>query len=134
MILRTTPWFYLVMEGSDGEAAAAEAWNSDWMRGLLPLLVLCTLRDGPSYGYAISAALARHRLGDVKGGTLYPLLARHEASGFVTTQWRPGAGGPDRKYFALTNSGRAEISRSVSNWLDFARALEQFITREGTRS
>lgn len=134
MIDRTTSWFYLVMARSDNEARARESWNSEWMRGLLPLLILCTLRDGPSYGYAISAALARQGFGEVKGGTLYPLLARHEASGYVTTQWRPGAGGPDRKYFALTDSGSAEISRSVSNWLDFARTLEKYITPEGKRS
>lgn len=134
MIRLTTSWFYLVMEGSDNETVAAPtagSWNSDWMRGLLPLLVLSSLLDGPSYGYAISATLTRHGFGEVKGGTLYPLLARHEASGYVTTQWRPGAGGPDRKYFALTSSGEAELSRSATDWLDFARALEQFFTREG---
>ena len=123
------------MEGSDCAPEAVPAPtagnNREWMRGLLPLLVLCTLRDGPSYGYAISATLAQHGLGDVKGGTLYPLLARHEASGYVTTQWHPGSSGPDRKYFALTRSGRVEISRSISDWLGFARTLEEFITSEG---
>lgn len=125
----------LVMDAIDGSNAShhASTWNSEWMRGLLPLLVMRSLQDGASYGYAISATLARSGFGAVKGGTLYPLLARCESAGLVTTQWRPGDGGPGRKYFALTPHGQAELVRLSEEWQRFVATVNTFITLEGTR-
>lgn len=77
------------------------------MRGLLPLLVLNVLKDGPSYGYAISSTLAQHGLSGVKGGALYPLLARQEAAGLVMAQWRAGNGGLVGSTSRLPRSGYA---------------------------
>ncbi|QLD11227.1 PadR family transcriptional regulator [Microbacterium oleivorans] len=108
------------------------SWNGEWMRGLLPLLVMRSLHEGASYGYAISASLARCGFGGVKGGTLYPLLTRHESAGLVTTEWRPGEGGPGRKYFALTPHGHAELDRLSGDWRSFATTVDTFITLEGT--
>ena len=52
--------------------------HSEWLRGVLGLCVLRTMADGPAYGYAIAPEPAQAGLGDVKGGTLHPLLARLE--------------------------------------------------------
>jgi PadR family transcriptional regulator, regulatory protein PadR len=94
-------------------------WPSEWMRGVLGLCVLKALEPGPTYGYAIASGLEAAGLGTVKGGTLYPLLARLESNGLVTTQWRAGEGGPGRKYFRLTADGQAELERQQSQWLHF---------------
>ena len=83
--------------------------HSEWLRGVLGLCVLRTLAGGPSYGYAIATALAEAGLGEVKGGTLYPLLARLEKNALVTVEWRAGEGGPGRKYFALTEAGEGRV-------------------------
>jgi PadR family transcriptional regulator PadR len=56
----------------------------------------------------------------VKGGTLYPLLARLEQAGHVTTRWEPGDGGPGRKYIALTPAGRAHLRARARMWRTFA--------------
>lgn len=98
-----------------------DGWPSDWLRAILPLAVLATLRPGPSYGYAIATTLADAGLGTVKGGTLYPLLARLEADGHVISSWQPGTGGPGRKYFELTASGRGELDRQRAAWQVFCR-------------
>jgi PadR family transcriptional regulator PadR len=97
-----------------------DPWPGEWLRGVLDLCVLAVLAEGTTYGYAISARLAELGLGAVKGGTLYPLLVRLEQADLVTTQWRPGVGGPGRKYFALTPAGRAELARRGSAWRAFA--------------
>ena len=99
-------------------------WPSEWLRGVLSLLVLRVLADGPTYGYAISAELESRGVGKVKGGTLYPLLARLEARELVTIEWRMGEGGPGRKYFRLTETGRAELADARSAWGDFAAAVD----------
>ncbi|KQR10287.1 PadR family transcriptional regulator [Cellulomonas sp. Leaf334] len=99
---------------------STDPWPSEWLRGVLDVCVLAVLAEGATYGYAISARLDEVGLGAVKGGTLYPLLVRLEQADLVTTQWRPGVGGPGRKYFALTPAGRAELARRGSAWRAFA--------------
>lgn len=95
-------------------------WPAEWLRGVLDLCVLAVLDEGPTYGYAIAARLDGLGLGHLKGGTLYPLLARLEQAGHVTTQWRPGDGGPGRKYFALTPAGRDHLGERARDWRAFA--------------
>ena len=94
-------------------------WPSEWLRGVLGVCVLRILLDGPSYGYAITQRLDEAGLGKVKGGTLYPLLSRLEEAGHVAVEWRPGEGGPGRKYFALTEQGRDHAGEQAARWADF---------------
>jgi len=99
---------------------STDPWPGEWLRGVLDVCVLAVLAEGTTYGYAISARLDELGLGAVKGGTLYPLLTRLEQAGLVTTQWQPGVGGPGRKYFALTDEGRADLARRGAAWRQFA--------------
>lgn len=98
-------------------------WPSDWMRAVLGLCILRILARGPTYGYAIAGSLEAAGFGAVKGGTLYPLLTRLEAAGWVTTAWRAGEGGPGRKYFALTAPGHEELERQETQWALFTQTL-----------
>ena len=95
------------------------AWPSEWLRGVLGVCVLRILADGPTYGYEVAARLAAAGLGTVKGGTLYPLLGRFEDAGWVEIEWRPGEGGPGRKYYALTPSGRSAAADEAARWAHF---------------
>lgn len=97
--------------------------RSEWLRGVLETCVLQTMSAGPTYGYAITTRLAEAGLGELKGGTLYPLLARLETKGLVSVEWRAGTGGPGRKYFALTSAGAAQLAQSKADWREFAAAI-----------
>lgn len=103
------------------------AWPAEWLRGALGVCVLHTIAAGPTYGYAIAAALADAGLGTVKGGTLYPLLTRFEEAGLVEVEWRAGDGGPGRKYYSLTPSGHAEHQRQTDQWLAFTGHTRQLL-------
>ncbi len=103
-------------------------WPAEWMRGVLEVCVLRVVGRGPTYGYAIAQALEDSGLGTVKGGTLYPLLARFEAAEFVAVEWRPGTSGPGRKYYTLTAAGRAETARRSGDWLAFSDAARTLLT------
>ena len=59
------------------------------------------------------------RLGAVKGGTLYPVLARLELDGLLVSSWREGAGGPGRKFFAVTPAGESALTERVAGWTTF---------------
>ena len=96
-----------------------QSWPSEWLRGVLEVCVLRVLLDGPNYGYAITQALSEAGLGDVKGGTLYPLLGRLEQAGRVEVEWRPGEAGPGRKFFALTTEGRLHAQELAARWAEF---------------
>lgn len=59
------------------------------------------------HGYDIT------RQAGVRPGTLYPMLARLEAQGLVTAEWRPSveAGRPPRHVYRLTATGVAFARR-----------------------
>ncbi|WP_445818932.1 PadR family transcriptional regulator [Arthrobacter sp. G119Y2] len=108
-------------------------WPSDWMRATLSLCVLKALDGGATYGYAIASLLEEQGFGNVKGGTLYPLLTRCEAAGWVTTAWRAGDGGPGRKYFSLTSAGRRELEEQREMWNRFTGTVDGFLRNPGDR-
>jgi PadR family transcriptional regulator, regulatory protein PadR len=65
------------------------------------LAVLLDVRGTWSHGYELA------RLAKVKSGTLYPLLIRLEAQGYLEAEWQqPSEGGrPPRHAYRLTASG-----------------------------
>lgn len=103
-------------------------YPSEWLRGVLGLAVLRIVADGPTYGYAISVALAEDGFGTIKGGTLYPLLGRAEEAGHVVTEWHQGESGPGRKFYLITEAGRAALAGDVADWTDFATHVTDFLT------
>ncbi|HWH92463.1 MAG TPA: PadR family transcriptional regulator, partial [Baekduia sp.] len=80
--------------------------------GVLPLLVLHFLADGPSYGGALMErveTLSRGLIG-VNPNTMYPLLRRLESDGLIAGEWEH----PERRsrrFYRLTDAGAAERAR-----------------------
>lgn len=108
-----------------------------WLRGVLDLCLLSLLIDGEAYGYELAGRLSELGVGTVAGGSLYPALLRLEKSGHVAAEWRAGDGGPGRKYYRLTDDGRAALERDAGSWRRFAtavdRLLDHAVQRSGTR-
>lgn len=101
-------------------------WPPEWIRGALAHSVLAIVAaEGTTYGYRISQRLEAAGLGKVKGGTLYPILARLENDGLVTSAWGEGDGGPGRKFVSITDTGRAEVARHREAWDAFARLITE---------
>ncbi|MDQ3641233.1 MAG: PadR family transcriptional regulator [Actinomycetota bacterium] len=107
--------------------------RQQWLRGVLDLCILGTLLEQERHGYAIASRLAEAGLGDVKGGTLYPVLARMQAAGHVTARWEPGVQGPGRKYYATTAEGRAVLREHGAAWAAFVRTTQDLIDAGGSR-
>jgi DNA-binding PadR family transcriptional regulator len=74
--------------------------------------VLLSLTRGPLYGYAIAEAVVSESSGTLtpRAGSLYRVIARLISDGFVKAAKAPAPVGPhpgkDRKYYALTATGR----------------------------
>ncbi|HEX2294189.1 MAG TPA: PadR family transcriptional regulator [Actinomycetota bacterium] len=88
-------------------------------------LVLAILAEGESYGYAILKRVRELSEGELEwtDGMLYPLLHRLSRLGHVTTEWRTPPGGRRRRYYAITESGRAALAEQRRQWMTVARAL-----------
>ncbi|HEY5785591.1 MAG TPA: PadR family transcriptional regulator [Microlunatus sp.] len=106
-----------------------DEWPSGWYRAILWACALSVIDDlgDNAYGYSIGARLEERRFGSVTGGTLYPILKRLEADGFVTTQWREGDLGPGRKHYRLTSGGRARLSEVAADWSRFSAASAEIL-------
>lgn len=90
-------------------------------------MILSILVRGEDYGYQII-----QRVKDISGGTmewsdnmLYPVLHRLEGDGLVVSRWKASDGGRLRKYYRLTDKGRAELEIERSQWLDVHNALSR---------
>jgi DNA-binding PadR family transcriptional regulator len=88
-------------------------------------MVLGILAEGESYGYAILK-----RISDLSGGELdwtegllYPLLHRLERLGHVESSWQEVAGERRRKYYRITEAGRAELAEQRRQWATVTDAL-----------
>lgn len=99
------------------------SFPSHWLRAVLPLAVMHVLAKEATYGYEIAASLKESGFGDIKGGTLYPLLARLERDELVSPQWRAGESGPGRKYYELTEQGRAQLDEQTQQWREFSQIV-----------
>lgn len=113
-------------ESSDGRGIDREL-----KRGALELIVLHLLSSGEAYGYEIVTRVGEKSGGalEITDGTLYPVLYRLERGGFVTVRWETPERGVPRKYYRLTEPGRAELERLTREWTTFADAMARLIGR-----
>lgn len=101
------------------------AWPREWLRGVLPLCTLAIIAsDEETYGYAITQRLKAAGLGAIKGGTLYPILARLESDELITSTWRGGDTGPGRRYVAISDAGREYLAEHSARWRQLSRLAE----------
>lgn len=64
--------------------------------------------EEPIIGQWMLVELRRHGY-DISPGTLYPILKRMEASGWLRSEQESGAGAHARRYYRLTRDGQAAL-------------------------
>jgi PadR family transcriptional regulator, regulatory protein PadR len=100
-------------------------------RGAIEFCVLALLRDTDRYGLDLARTLAADGL-VTSEGTIYPLLARLRQDGLVETTWHESSQGPPRRYYRLTDDGRAALDAFIVQWRQFRDAVD--IVLEGEQS
>src|SRR5260370_19743303 len=95
-------------------------------RGSIEFCVLALLRDEERYGLDLSRRLAADGL-VTSEGTMYPLLARLRQDGLVETSWHESSQGPPRRYYRLTNEGRAALDAFTVQWPRFRDAIDNVL-------
>jgi DNA-binding PadR family transcriptional regulator len=98
--------------------------DSQFLGSAVEMLILEVIAQGPSYGYEITQTVAERSDGyfELKEGSLYPALHKLERQRLLRASWRE-ADGRRRKYYELTDAGRAELSARKTSWLGFAAGV-----------
>lgn len=91
---------------------------------LIEFLILAVLEQGDSYGYEISQTIKL--IANIKESTLYPILKKLEASGFLTTYSREFQGRM-RKYYSLTNRGVEQLVTLKEEWTLYTETVNGII-------
>ncbi len=101
--------------------------------GTLDMLVLRTLRWGPTHGHGIAKSI--ERLSEdalrVDHGSLYPALQRLLQEGWIAAQWGVSENRQRAKYYRLTAAGRRKLVTETSRWERFVRAISSVLTPAG---
>jgi PadR family transcriptional regulator PadR len=84
-------------------------------KGMLVYCVLLLLKDGKVYTSEIIRTLHKAELIVVEG-TLYPLLSRLAKDKLLAYEWQESEQGPPRKYYWLTNTGKALLAELRSSY------------------
>src|SRR5690242_7488250 len=90
----------------------------DLLQGTLDLLILRTLRLGPTHGHAIakSIRMSSHDELLVEEGSLYPALHRLQQRKWIAFNHGTSENGRRAKYYRLTAKGRKQLDVETSKW------------------
>jgi transcriptional regulator len=94
------------------------------LKGTLPTLILEALVGEPNHGYRIAQRIKERSKGvlDFKEGTLYPALHKLESKALVESYDGMEQGRP-RRYYRITEAGRAVLAKDTAEWRQLSRAV-----------
>ena len=84
-------------------------------KGLLEFVVLTIISADKVYAANILGTLASTEFA-TQEGTLYPLLSKLRREALVDYEWIESDSGPPRKYYSLTEKGRAQLGELRDYW------------------
>jgi PadR family transcriptional regulator PadR len=109
-----------------------DGWITQLRKGLLEYLTLIILEQGETYGYEIVQNLKTIEGMDITESTVYPILARLKKEGFARVRTAPSPGGPPRRNYSLTSSGKARVMYMNHYWGLLNQSIEE--VKKGERS
>ena len=99
--------------------------------GLVGLVLLAVLAQSGEdlYGYEIAKRLASANDGIsiFKEGTIYPVLRALSAGDLLTSRIVPSYAGPPRRYYRITEQGRAVLAEWKAIWYSTRNFVDRFI-------
>src|SRR5881409_408105 len=105
--------------------------STQLLKGVLDLAVLAVLREEDGYGYDILRRLRAAGMEEVGDASVYGTLRRLFQAGYLTTYVVPSEAGPHRKYYAINNAGRAQLSLAGKTWRSFAATMDRLLEERG---
>ena len=106
---------------------SVENANAQMRKGILEYCILLLLDKKDAYASDIITQLKENKLIVVEG-TLYPLLTRQKNAGLLSYRWEESTQGPPRKYYTITEIGKAYLKEMDKSWnelVDTINALKK---------
>ena len=97
--------------------------RSQMRKGVLEYCILCILSKKDAYASNIIDELKAANMIVVEG-TLYPLLIRQKNQGLLTYRWEESTQGPPRKYYEITEKGRAQLAEMDAAWQEMVLSID----------
>lgn len=93
-------------------------------KGVLEYCILSVISRNSCYASDILKELKEARIIVVEG-TLYPILTRQKNAGLLSYRWEESTQGPPRKYYELTNEGKAYLKELDKAWKELIDAVNK---------
>lgn len=102
---------------------------SDMIRGHTEAIILANLMRNDSYGYEInkSIQLATDGKYELKEATLYTAFRRLEQAGLILSYWGDQATGARRRYYKITDLGKAAYVRYKADWEEVKHIIDSLL-------
>jgi PadR family transcriptional regulator, regulatory protein PadR len=114
-------------DSESGLESAEKKFQRELNAGLIALVLLSVLERAAEdlYGYQIAKQLqsVAPGLNAFKQGALYPVLRNMSASGLLASRVVPSYAGPPRRYYRITDHGRAVLQQ----WLEIWQQTRDFV-------
>jgi len=101
-----------------------ENTKAQMRKGVLEFCILSVLKDGEAYTSDILETLKDAKMLVVEG-TIYPLLTRLKNTGLLSYRWEESTGGPPRKYYELTETGKLFLTELNDTWAELQQAVNK---------
>ena len=105
-----------------------ENTKAQMRKGVLEYCILSVLKDDDAYVAEILETLKEAKLLVVEG-TIYPLLTRLKNAGLLSYRWEESTGGPPRKYYGLTETGKNFLKELSHTWEELQTAVNKVTTQ-----
>jgi len=89
--------------------------------------VLAMVEREAVYGTEIVRRLGEERSLATTEGTIYPLLSRLRRVGWLDSKWSESPSGPPRRYYTLSDDGRAALDRFRQEWVLFRQTVDRLV-------
>lgn len=103
-----------------------ENTKAQMRKGILEFCILSLINRREMYVSDLIEELKKGKL-DVVEGTLYPLLTRLKNAEILSYRWEESTGGPPRKYYQITDSGKAFLAELDITWQQLTSSVNQII-------
>ncbi|MDP4656513.1 MAG: PadR family transcriptional regulator [Algoriphagus sp.] len=98
-------------------------------KGLLEYGVLHIISRGEVYTSDLIDELTQAKLIGIEGA-LYPLLNRLKSAELVTYRWEESETGPPKKYFSITEKGKASLKNLADTWKALVLSISQITKKK----
>lgn len=99
--------------------------NAQFKKGVLELCVMTMMTRRDYYGYELVEEISK--ILEISEGTLYPILRRLTEEKYFETYLQESSGGPPRKYYRITKTGKDFQKEQFKQWNEFNQQIAKLL-------